>query len=86
MSLEGDFQVGLVARPGFGHQTDAAPEPASNYYSPEPVNAAPEHADLLFRLPTTVSIPSRQCLGRNLAAARDNSPVKDGGQTAGLLE
>ena len=86
MSLEGDFQVGLVARPGFWQQTDAAPEPASNYYSLEPLNAAPEFAVALYLLPTTVSILSRQCLGRNLEAAWDNSPVKGRGQTAGLFE
>ena len=62
--VAGDFQVGLGFGPGFGQQPDPAPETAFEQQPPQPVDAAPEYADLPFRLLPAVAMPGRQRLGR----------------------
>ena len=62
--VAGDFQVGLVFGPGFGQQPDPVPEPALVHQTAQPIDAAPEYADLPFRLLPTVAMLGSKRLGR----------------------
>ena len=62
--VAGDFQVGLVFGPGFGQQPDPVPEPGLVHQTAQPIDAAPEYADLPFRLLPTVAMLGSKRLGR----------------------
>ena len=58
-------RVELGFRPGFGQQPDPVPEPALVHQTAQPIDAAPEYADLPFRLLPTVAMLGSKRLGRH---------------------